>query len=68
MGDVLPFRRPSPQAQEPRLTSGQLCAVLGISRSTLKRWKRNGLPFEPWSPRLHRFVLTDVLIWRRENV
>lgn len=74
MGVVVPLssarsHRSSPaRSAEPRLTARQLCNILGVSVSTLKRWKLRGCPYEPWSNRLHRFVLSDVLAWREENV
>ena len=51
-------------ATEPRLTGAELCAVLSVSPSTLKRWRRAGMPYEAWSPRLFRYSLYDVLAWQ----
>jgi hypothetical protein len=58
------FRLHPTRPAEPRLTGAELCAVLRVSPSTLKRWRGKGLPFEPWSPRLYRYVLSEVLAWR----
>lgn len=50
--------------REPRLTTRELCEVLNVSESTVKRWRANGLPHERWGPRLYRYVLSDVEAWR----
>lgn len=52
-------------AEEPRLTTAELCAELRISESTLKRHRREGLPFEKWGARIYRYRLSEVVSWRR---
>lgn len=51
-------------AEEPRLTTEELCEVLKVSPSTVKRWRKAGMPFEAWSPRLYRYQLSLVMSWR----
>lgn len=50
--------------EEPRVTGAELQELLKVSDSTLKRWRKAGMPFEPWSARSYRYVLSDVLAWR----
>lgn len=52
-------------AEEPRLTSEEICDELKISDSTLKRYRRLGLPYEQWSARIYRYRLSEVVSWRR---
>lgn len=74
MGAVVPleaarsYRSRRDYAAEPRVDTKELCRILSVSDSTVKRWRRAGMPFEPWSARLYRYVLSDVLAWHRENV
>lgn len=75
MGEVVAFAhfehkralRQDRDPQEDRLTTKELCAVLKVDPSTVKRWRRKGLPFEPWGPRLYRYRLSHVLRWREET-
>lgn len=55
------------QPEEARLSTDELASALSVSPSTLKRWRRLGLPYETWGPRLYRYQLTRVLAWRREQ-
>ena len=73
MGTVVPLQRArsyrrGSAPEEPRLTGAQLRAILGVSDSTLKRWRRAGMPYERWSERLYRYSLSDVLAWRADRV
>lgn len=69
MGTVIPlgrarsYRLHRSQPHEPRLTGRQLCAILAVSDSTLKRWRKRGLPYEEWGGG-YRYVLSAVLTWR----
>lgn len=72
MGQVVPLERARSYRQvrsspaEPRLTGRQLCNVLAISDSTLKRWRKRGLPAESWGAG-YRYVLSDVFAWRLDT-
>lgn len=75
MGEVVAFerfesarlKRQDRDPQEARLTTAELCAVLHVDPSTVKRWRKRGLPFEPWGPRLYRYRLSHVLQWREQT-
>lgn len=72
MGQVVPlqrarsFREARARPEEPRLSGRQLCALLSVSESTLKRWRRRGLPAEKWGAQF-RYCLSDVLAWQAET-
>jgi hypothetical protein len=52
---------------EPRYDTKGLCEMLSVSPSTLKRWRKLGMPFEPWGPRSYRYRLSHVLRWRERQ-
>lgn len=51
---------------EELLTKEELCRWLKISRPTVDRWRKQGLPFIK-TGRLVRFDKNDVLKWLKEN-
>lgn len=75
MGEVVPLERfqraqalrQDRDPQEARLTTAELCKVLRVSPSTVKRWRNAGMPYEPWSKRLYRYRLSHVLRWREQH-
>lgn len=73
MGQLIPLERARSfevhpaRPEEPRFDTKGLCSVLCVSRSTVKRWRNAGMPYEPWSSRCYRYVLSDVLAWRIAN-
>lgn len=52
------------------LTIKELCEAVKVDRSTIWRWRIEGLPYEAWGPRSIRFDLVKVREWvkaRGEN-
>lgn len=72
MGEVVPLERveraralrEERNPAEARYDTKGLCELLHVSPSTLKRWRKMGMPFEPWGPRSYRYRLSAVLRWR----
>jgi excisionase family DNA binding protein len=52
-------------AAERYVDADELAEVLGVSRSTVKRWVRDGAPSETWGLRVRRFRVSDVVAWLR---
>ena len=51
---------------EELLTVDEMCQVLKISRSTLDRWRKQGLPFFKYGNSI-RFDKEKVLKWLKQN-
>ena len=45
------------------MTTQQLCDELGVTRTTLLRWRKAGMPYVPLGTRALRYNLHDVLEW-----
>lgn len=45
------------------LTTGQLMQELGVSRTSLLKWRNAGMPYVSLGTRSVRYNLTDVLEW-----
>lgn len=56
---------PTPQYPEPYVTINELAAIMGVSRSTIKRWKLAGMPCETWGARTVRFRPSQAMAWAR---
>lgn len=54
-----------PSPPEPYVTIDELAELMGVSRSTIKRWRRQGLPCETWGVRVVRFRPTQAMTWAR---
>lgn len=48
------------------LTVDEVCQWLKISRSTIERWRKEGMPFSK-KKRLVRFDKDEVIKWLKEN-
>lgn len=49
------------------LTRQQLCAELGVSESTVRRWEQGGLPCTPIGTRNKRYDLAECKAWLRST-
>jgi hypothetical protein len=51
---------------EPYVDYPRLIEAMGVSRSTIKRWVREGMPSETWGmARTRRFQISACIEWRR---
>lgn len=55
-------------ARERYVDSCELAELMGVSRSTVKRWVAAGAPSETWGMRTRRFRLSEVVEWARDRV
>ena len=46
----------------------ELAELMGVSERTVKRWVAEGAPSETWGMRARRFLLSEVVAWRRAAV
>lgn len=49
------------------LNRQEICSVLGVSESTIRRLEQIGLPFTPVGARSHRYDLAECKKWLKEN-
>jgi hypothetical protein len=51
---------------EPYVDARKLAALMGVSRSTIKRWVAAGMPSETWGlQRTRRFLPSQAIAWAR---
>jgi len=65
--EVREARGVTPTPGERYITADELADAMGVSRSTVKRWVRAGVPSETWGMRVRRFRLSEVEAWARER-
>lgn len=58
---------PAPQIPEPFVTTDELAQIMGISRSTIKRMVKEGMPVERWGVRVIRFRPSQCIEWARNR-
>ena len=49
------------------IDANELAEAMGVSRATVTRWVRAGVPSETWGMRVRRFRLSEVEAWARER-
>ena len=49
------------------LTEAQVCEELGVTRVTLQRWRKSGMPYVALGSRMVRYNLFDVMQWLEER-
>jgi len=49
------------------LTEAQVVEELGVTRPTLYRWRRFGMPYVPLGTRAVRYNLSEVMQWLEER-
>ena len=49
------------------LTLQQFCAELAVSESTVRRWRKDGLPYTPVGVRAKRYNLETARAWLKET-
>lgn len=49
------------------LTEAQVSEELGVTRVTLQRWRKRGMPYVALGSRMVRYNLFDVLQWLEER-
>lgn len=54
-------------AAERYVDADELAEVLGVSRSTVKRWVIAGAPSETWGLRVRRFRVSEVVTWLHDR-
>lgn len=53
-------------AHEPFLTIDELANVMGVSASTIRRWRAQGMPSETWGmKRTRRYQASRCIAWAR---
>jgi len=53
---------------EQYVTVEQLGRQMGVSKSTIYRWMREGMPSETWGIRARRFLPSRCMAWRRTHL
>jgi hypothetical protein len=52
---------------EQYVRAGELASLMGVSLSTVKRWRAAGCPAETWGMGVVRYLPSEVMAWRREQ-
>lgn len=48
------------------ITAAELARVMGVSRSTIKRWTAEGMPSETWGMgHVRRYLASEAIAWAR---
>lgn len=61
MGDVHGF----PGDHEAYVTRAELAELMAVDPKTITRWRKQGLPYEDWGMRSHRFQPSRAIAWAR---
>ena len=46
--------------------ASELAAMLGVGRTTVRRWVAAGAPSETWGMRVRRFRVSEVVAWLQD--
>lgn len=53
--------------RERYITAAELAGAMGLSRATVTRWTREGMPSETWGLHVRRYLLSQALEWARDR-